>query len=117
ADIVYHADMWVIEGRRRLGLCEESLAAVRVRSHIGRQELDGCLAFQASVIGQKDFPHAAGAKLRSNSIVAYRLADHQSSFHGTPIGACFFMALGVLRFIADHRWAMISLFEVLLKVM
>ena len=59
------------------GVLEKALAPLWVRGHFRRQELDGRFAFQPRVVGQKNLPHAAGAKLGRDTIVADRLAnDH-----------------------------------------
>ena len=74
--VINNADVGMIEGRRRFRLDQESLATLGFRCQLGRQKLDRRLAFQSSVFGQEDFPHAACPQLGGNPIIADRCSDH-----------------------------------------
>ena len=62
ADLVELADEEMIERGRREGLASQPLARDRIRLKIGRQQFDRDAALESRVLGEKHFPHAAGAE-------------------------------------------------------
>ncbi len=64
AHVVHDANVRMIERRGGPGFLQKSLPALRVRGQFFRQELDRRFTFEPGVLGQKDFTHAALAKLR-----------------------------------------------------
>jgi hypothetical protein len=62
ADVVERADVRMIQRGDRAGFALETLAALRVRGKIRRQNLDRNVAPEARVARSIDFAHTAGAE-------------------------------------------------------
>ena len=75
-DSVDGDDIGVIEGGHRLGLAPESLESIRVRGHLGGENLDRDISIELGVAGQPDLTHPAFAELAEDLVVEQRAADH-----------------------------------------
>jgi hypothetical protein len=69
-DVVDCADVWVIQGRGRLGFTLESLQRLAVPGQRLGQELQGNWAFEPGVLGLIHYAHSALAQLFDDLIAA-----------------------------------------------
>ncbi len=75
ADLVYHGDVGMVEGRRCLSLALEPQPALGIGSQGSRQHLDRHLSAQLGVLGPVHLSHAALAELGGNPEVRESRAD------------------------------------------
>jgi hypothetical protein len=76
ADLIYRADIGMVEGRSRLSLTLKPGQRLRVPGHLIRQELQGNKTMESSVLGLVDHTHPATAQLLNDAVVRDGLADH-----------------------------------------
>src|ERR1700693_4288720 len=79
-DLVYRADVRMIERRRSKCFSSESFAGSRIILHLHRQELQRNMAVQREVFGFVYHTHPAATELREDAIVRDGLADHALTF-------------------------------------
>ena len=73
AERVHREDVRVRDARHGAGLDGEELAQVLVSEELGTNELDGDIAIEAVVVGERHDPHSAGAERTHDAI---RVGDH-----------------------------------------
>ena len=86
-NLEHHADIWVVQRRRRLGLALEAGERLRVLGYFIGQELQGNKAMQLDVLGFVDHTHPPAAEFFDNAIVGDGLVDHERHrrLRGAPI--------------------------------
>src|SRR2546421_6045091 len=81
ADLIYGADVRVIQCRSSAGLALESIKRVRISFCLCRQEFKGDPAAQIEVFSFINHTHTAAAELREHAVMRDGLTNHGE---GTP---------------------------------
>jgi len=82
ADVVNGADVWMIEGGRRLSLALETPERLRIASYFIGEEFESDEASEASVFRFINHPHAPAPKSFNDAVVRNCLADHWAEILG-----------------------------------
>ena len=78
-DVVYRADVWVIQRRRRLGFSLEAGQGLRVSGYIIGQKLERNETVETSILSFVDNAHPAAAELLNYAVMRDGLADHKGA--------------------------------------
>ena len=103
-DLVYGADVRVIQGGCRLSLPLKAAQGLRIACDFVGKELQSDEALELGVLGFEDNTHAAAAEFLDNPVVRYGLADHavcdiaQQSYEASSLRASFARVPTIVRF-------------------
>src|ERR1017187_7402841 len=69
ADLIYRADVWVIQGGSGAGLAPEAIQGLRMPGEFAGQELESDKSLEPRVLGLVDHAHAAVAQLLHDAVM------------------------------------------------